>query len=148
MTALEVDHWVAVKRVLCYVKGTFDYGLLYSRSHNSRLLEAGSVDKKTSTSGSVFSLGFGAITWTRKKQYVVSLSSTEVENHIAVRATCEEVLKLAKNPVLHERTKHVDVHCHYICHFVEDGAIHLQYAPIVVQIADILTKPLGLDKFV
>ena len=60
----------------------------------------------------------------------------------------EGVIKLAWNPVFHERTKHVDVHCHYIRQLVEDKTIDLQYVPTTNQTADILTKPLGHDKFV
>ena len=83
MTAPKVDHWMAAKRVLRYVKSTSDYGLLYSRSSNPKLSGfidsnwAGSVDDKKSTFGYVFSLGFGAVTWTSKKQQAISLSSIE-----------------------------------------------------------------------
>ena len=88
----------------------------------------------------MFSLGSGAITWTSKKQQAVSLSSTEAEYRGTVKAGCEVVwlrrmlgdmqmsptgpttlfvdnkgvIKLARNPVFHEQTKHVDLHCHYI----------------------------------
>jgi hypothetical protein len=58
------------------------------------------------------------------------------------------VIKLAKNPIFHERTKHVDVHCHFIRQLVEDGSIKLQYCPTEDQTADILTKSLGLEKYV
>ena len=60
----------------------------------------------------------------------------------------EGIIKLAQNPVFHERTKHVDVHCHYIRQLVEDGTIDLQYVPTTDQTANILTKPLGPDKCV
>lgn len=135
---------------------------------------AGSVDDRKSTAGYVFSLGSGAITWASKKQQAVALSSTEAEYRGAVKASCEAVwlrrmladmhvsqagptplfcdnqgvLKLAKNPVFHERTKHVETHCHYIRQLVEDGSIQLLYVPTTEQPADIFTKPLGPDKFV
>eukprot|EP00253_Pinus_taeda_P027513 PITA_27513 len=144
MSAPKADHWIAAKRVLQYVPGY------------------------------VFSLGSDVVTWTSKKQQVVALSSTEAEYRGAVKASCEavwlrrmladmhasqtgptslfcdnqRVLKLAKNPVFHERTKHVETHCHYIRQLVEVGSVQLRYVPTTEQPADIFTKPLGLDKFV
>eukprot|EP00253_Pinus_taeda_P027272 PITA_27272 len=52
---------------------------------------AGSVDDHKSTAGYVFSLGFGAVIWTSKKQQAVALSSTEAEYRGAVKASCEAV---------------------------------------------------------
>lgn len=176
MTAPRADHWVAAKRVLRYVKGTSDYGLLYTRSDDPRLSGftdsdwAGSVDDRKSTSGYVFSLGSCAITWTSKKQQAVALSLTEAEYRGACEAVWlrrmlgdmqisqagptplfsdnQGVLKLAKNPVFHERTKHIELHCHYIRQLVEDGSIQLLYVPTSEQSTDIFTKPLSPDKFV
>jgi hypothetical protein len=85
MTTPKVEHWTTTKRVLRYVKGTLDFGILYNRSKDPRLCGytdsdwVGSIDDRKSTSGYVFSLGTGAVTWTSKKQHVVSLSSTEAE---------------------------------------------------------------------
>eukprot|EP00253_Pinus_taeda_P002168 PITA_02168 len=135
---------------------------------------AGSVDDRKSTAGYVFSLGSCAVTWTSKKQHAVALSSTEAKYRGAVKAPCEAVwlrcmlvdmhvsqtgptplfchnqgvLKLAKNPVFHERTKHVENHCHYIRQLVEDGSVQLRYVPTTEQPTNIFTKPLGPDKFV
>eukprot|EP00253_Pinus_taeda_P001803 PITA_01803 len=180
MSAPKADHWIAAKRVLRYVHGTSNYGLLYTRSFDPILSGytdsdwAGSIDDRKSTAGYVFSLGSGAVTWTSKKQQVVALSSIEAEYRGAVKTACEAVwlrcmledmhvsqtnptslfcdnqgvLKLAKNPVFHERTKHVETHCHYIRQLVEDGSVHLRYVPTTEQPADIFTKPLGPNKFV
>eukprot|EP00253_Pinus_taeda_P034657 PITA_34657 len=135
---------------------------------------ASSVDNHKSTARYVFSLGSSVVTWTSKKQQVVVLSSIEAEHRGAVKASYEAVwlqhmladmhvsqgsptplfydnqgvLKLAKNPVFHERTKHVETHCHYIRQLVEDGSIQLLYVPTTEQPTSIFTKPLGLDKFV
>ena len=74
MSAPKANHWIAAKRVLRYVRGTLDYGLLYTRSSDPTLSGyidsdwAGSVDDRKSTTGYVFSLGSGAITWASKKQ--------------------------------------------------------------------------------
>eukprot|EP00253_Pinus_taeda_P026050 PITA_26050 len=135
---------------------------------------AGSIDDRKSTVGYVFSLGSGAVTWTSKKQQAVALSSIEAEYRGAVKASCEVVwlrrmladmhvsqtgptplfcdnqgvLKLAKNLVFHERTKHVETDCHYIRQLVEDGSVQLRYVPTTEQPTNIFTKPLGPDKFV
>eukprot|EP00253_Pinus_taeda_P009790 PITA_09790 len=135
MSAPKADHWIATKRVSDPILGgytDFDW--------------AGSVDDRKSTARYVFSLGSGAVTWTSKKHQAVALSSSEAEYRGAVKASCEAVwlrrmladmhvsqtgptslfcdnqgvLKLAKNPVFHERTKHVETHCHYIRQLVED----------------------------
>jgi hypothetical protein len=58
------------------------------------------------------------------------------------------VIKLAKNPMFQELTKHVDVHCHFIKQVEEDGSITLQYCPTEDQTANILTKSLGPEKYV
>eukprot|EP00253_Pinus_taeda_P027623 PITA_27623 len=179
MSTPKADHWIAAKRVLRYVRGTSNYGLLYTRTSDPILSGytdsdwAGSVDDRKSTAGYVFSLGSGVVTWTSKKQQVVALSSTEVEYRGAVKASCEAVwlrrmladmhasqtgptslfcdnqgvLKFAKNPVFHERTKHVETHCHYIRQLVEDGSVQLRYVPTTKQPADIFTKPLRPAKF-
>ena len=85
MSAPKIDHWIAAKRVLRYVRGTSDYGLLYTRSSDPILSGytdsdwVDSVDDRKSIVGYVFSLGSGAVTWTSKKQQAVALSSTEAE---------------------------------------------------------------------
>jgi hypothetical protein len=83
--------------VMRYVKGTLDFGILYSRSKYPRLCGytdsdwAGSIDDKKSISRYVFSLGMGAVTWTSKKKHEVALSSTEAEYRGALKGACEAV---------------------------------------------------------
>lgn len=180
MTAPKEKHWVATKRVLRYVKGTLDFGILYSKSKDPRLVGftnldwAGFFDDKKSTSGYVFNLGTGVVTWTNKKQQAIALSSIEAKYQGTSKATCEAIwlrrmlldmqmsqarpsplfcnnqgmLKLAKNPNFHERTKHVKLHCHFIKQHVEDGSVMLQYCPIEDQPIGILTKSSSPNKFV
>ena len=54
-------------------------------------------------------------------------------------------IQLAKNPVFHARTKHIEVHYHFVRERVLSGEVELQYVPTDRQTADIFTKPLGLD---
>jgi hypothetical protein len=54
--------------------------------------------------------------------------------------------QLAKNPVFHARTKHIEVHYHFVWERVLSGEVELQHVSTDRQIADIFTKPLGLDK--
>eukprot|EP00253_Pinus_taeda_P021899 PITA_21899 len=146
MSAPKADHWIAAKRVLRYVRDTSDYGLLYTRNSDPILSAytdsdwAGSIDDRKSTVGYVFSLGSGVVTWTNMHASQRGPTSLFCDN--------QGVLKLAKNLVFHERTKHVETHCHYIRQLVEDGSIQLRYVPTTEQPTDIFTKPLGPDKFV
>ena len=76
-------HWQAAKIILRYVKGTKRFGILYTASECSDLVGytdsdwAGSVDDRNSTSGYVFHMGSGAISWASKKQPIVALSTAE-----------------------------------------------------------------------
>eukprot|EP00253_Pinus_taeda_P002279 PITA_02279 len=90
-------HWQATKRILRYVKGTKRFGILYTSSKSSDLVGytdsdwAGSVDDRKSTSGYVFHMGSGAISWASKKQSIVALSTTEAEYVAATAAACQVV---------------------------------------------------------
>ena len=54
---------------------------------------------------------------------------------------------IAKNPVEHSRTKHIDVRYHYIQEAINEKIIELKYYPTCPMIADILTKPLPKGRF-
>jgi len=56
-------------------------------------------------------------------------------------------IQLASNPVYHARTKHIEVHYHFVREKVLDGQIDLVYVKTNEQVADIFTKALGKDKF-
>ena len=56
-------------------------------------------------------------------------------------------IKLAKNPVFHARTKHIEVHYHFVREKVLEGKIDLVYIPTHQQVADIFTKALPRDSF-
>jgi hypothetical protein len=86
MESPKFEHLAAVKRVLQYIAGTPDYGLLYPRGSGGglRILGysdsdmAGDISNCKSMSGVVFFLGDGAASWSSQKQKVVALSSYSV----------------------------------------------------------------------
>ncbi|KAK2974046.1 hypothetical protein RJ640_006238 [Escallonia rubra] len=88
-------HLEAARRILRYVKGTLDYGLLYKRCDNFVLSGftdadwAGDTNDRHSTSGYCFNTGSAAVSWCSKKQNIVVLSSTEAKYVAATMATQE-----------------------------------------------------------
>lgn len=134
---------------------------------------AGDAVDGRSTSGYCFSLGSAAVSWCSKKQSTVALSSTEAEYMAATMAAqecvwlkclmedifskvdyvvqicCdnESAIKLASNPVFHGRTKHVEVHHHFVREKVLNQEIELQGISTCNQVADIFTKALAKAKF-
>ncbi|WVZ50018.1 hypothetical protein U9M48_001317 [Paspalum notatum var. saurae] len=129
----------------------------------------GDIDGRRSTSGMLFFLGGCAIAWQSMKQRIVALSTCEAE-YVAVAAACcqavwlrrllrevtgegprapvlrvdnNSAIELAKNPVLHDRSKHIDIRFHYIRECVAGGQVVLGHVHTAQQLADLLTKPLG-----
>jgi hypothetical protein len=95
------EHWTTIKRVFRYLRGTTNYGLCYQgRLGLDRVVEihgfvdvdwVGDMDRRRSTSGYMFNLFGGAISWMSKRQAVVALSTTEVEYMAATHASKEEI---------------------------------------------------------
>ena len=109
----------------------------------------------------------------RKRQPTVALSSTEAEYRSAAMAAQESTwlkqlmedlhqptkyqvrifydnlssIRLAENPIFHARTKHIEVHYHYIREKVIEGEIIIVSTKTEEQTADILTKSLNKAKF-
>jgi hypothetical protein len=134
---------------------------------------AGSISDRKSTSGCYFSLGSSMILWQSRKQSNVALSTTKAEYIAMCSASCEAIwrlklltglfdlemeattilcdnqryIKMTKNPIFHDRSKHIEIRYHYIRDMVQRGAIKLQYVSTDEQVADVLTKPLSRVKF-
>ncbi|GAV87485.1 hypothetical protein CFOL_v3_30911 [Cephalotus follicularis] len=113
-------------------------------------------------------LGGNLVSWKSKKQSVVSLSSAETEYRVMANVTGElqwihmllteigfsvtrpstlhcdnkSTMHIASNSVFHERTKHIEVDCHFVCEKVNCGELKLVHTRSEEQLADIFTKPL------
>ncbi|VVA20032.1 PREDICTED: Retrovirus-related Pol poly from transposon [Prunus dulcis] len=124
------------------------------------------VERAKSILGYAFHIGSGAISWSSKKQQVVALLSTKPKYNAAPNCATQavwlrqllgvlhheqkspttiycdnnSVIALAKNPIFHGMTKHIHVKFHYICDFLNDKVVEVQYCPIGEQIAHIFTK--------
>ena len=59
----------------------------------------------------------------------------------------QSCIKMTKNPVFHDRSKHIKIRYHYIRDMVQRVALKLQYVSMDEQVADVLTKPLSRVKF-
>ncbi|XP_040863463.1 secreted RxLR effector protein 161-like [Glycine max] len=87
-------HLAAVKRIFRYLRGIIDFGIIYRRGNEATLIAyldsdyAGDVNDRRSTLGYVFVLGSGAVSWSSKKQPVVTLSTTEAEFIAAASYAC------------------------------------------------------------
>ncbi|KAL5731634.1 hypothetical protein ACHQM5_004343 [Ranunculus cassubicifolius] len=134
---------------------------------------AGSVDDMKSTSGHAFTIGSGIFSWGSKKQDTVTQSSAEAEYVAAASAASQatwlrRILKdmgerqigatkllcdnksaiaMAKNPVFHNRTRHIAIKHHFLREKSEAGKIELVYCNTDEQVADIFTKALPRPKF-
>lgn len=123
---------------------------------------AGSVHDRRSTSGYCITLGGNMVIWKSNKQTVVARSSAEAEYRALAKAATELIwmkqllgeigfpisgsmnlrcdnqaaIHIASNPVFYERTKHIEIDCHYIKDTVKDNIICLRHISAKVQVAD------------
>ncbi|XP_021769500.1 uncharacterized protein LOC110733722 [Chenopodium quinoa] len=130
------------------------------------------LSRRSLTGGFVF-LGLSPVSWKTKKQPTVAMSSAEAEyrsmsacsrelkwlrrllRDLGVRhdsgmhlyCDSQSALYIAKNPVFHERTKHIEADCHFVRDAIKEGLIKPSYVPTTLQLADIFTKALGKVKF-
>ena len=134
----------------------------------------GDMDTHRSTTGYLFKVFGGAVAWKSRRQPTVALSTTEAEYMASADASRQAIwirlfldnlglglgdkplqiyndnagtVSLAKNPVHHERTKHIALRHHFIREKVEDGTVSLHHIATENNLADLLTKYLPRETF-
>ncbi|KAI3680869.1 hypothetical protein L6452_35646 [Arctium lappa] len=129
------------------------------------------LDRKSTTGGCQL-LGEKLVSWTSKKQNSVSTSTAEAE-YVAAGSCCSQILwmrnqlldydlqlskipiycdstsaiAIANNPVLHSKTKHIEIRYHFIRDHVMNGDIELHFIPTDFQLVNIFTKPIDETRF-
>ena len=167
-----MSHWNAAKGVLRYLAATPKLGITYSKDRFIAEVQgwcdadfAGDRDTRKSTSGYVFTISGGAVSWSSKRQSTVSVSTTEAEYKAAFAAGKEAVwlrkladdfcmpagpmhikcdstgaLALLHNDVVSDRSKHFDVQVKWVRERVSLGELGFSYIPTADMAADMLTK--------
>lgn len=170
------SHWNAVKRIMRYLKATIDTKLTFTKKNNNTLFGysdadwAGDISDRKSTTGYVFCLSNGPISWSSKKQPTIALSTTEAE-YMAMSSAVQEALwltgllselyivnypitifgdnkgaiDLSRNAKYQARTKHIDVRHHFVRDYVQKNVIKIDQVSTKEMVADMLTKSLPYD---
>lgn len=169
--------YTAAKRILRYLKGSVNYRITYTGSNDRHPQLIGYCDadwaqdrdcKRKSTSGYVFVMCGGAISWQSKKQSTIALSSTEAEL-MAITSSTKELLwfrhhldglgfgnaqptkllvdsqcalDIANNSKISDRSKHIEMQHFFTRDHIEANAVKVQHISSDSQAADTLTKPL------
>ena len=133
---------------------------------------AGDLDKRRSQTGYVFMLSRNAISWKATLQSTIALSTAEAEYMAAAEAVKEAIwlrslvdnlglkqditvvycdsqsaIHLSKNQMYHERTKHIDVHYHFLREIISQDNIIVRKIGTSDNAAHMLTKPIPISKF-
>ncbi|CAL9007544.1 unnamed protein product [Prunus brigantina] len=117
-------HMGTAKRVLRYVQGTTDYGIVYEKGKEARLIGycdsdwAGSEDDMKSTSGYAFNLG--SAIWLR---FVLSDFGEEQVGATTILCDNTSAIAITKNPVHHHKTRHINRRFHFIRDALQNGEI-------------------------
>ncbi|GJV53723.1 zinc finger, CCHC-type containing protein [Tanacetum coccineum] len=171
-------HWQALGRVFQYLKGTMDYGLTYSGYPSviegySDASWINNMEDHSSTSGWVFLLGGGAISWASKKQTCITSSTMESEfvalaaagneaewlrnliyeiplwpkpiSTISIRCDSAATLAKAYSQVYNGKSRHLGVRHSMIRELIMNGVISVEFVKTQLNLADHLTKGLARD---
>ncbi|MCO5568640.1 hypothetical protein L7F22_022339 [Adiantum nelumboides] len=181
MKAPSLQHIQHLKRLMRYLQHTKDYGICFYATHPlptpflfgySDADWGGDQETLQSTSGFVYLLARGSISWQSKKQDRVTLSSTEAEyvamtlalkegiwlKHLLMETTlfanqplrllCDNMsaIMLARNLKHSEKTKHIAMKLQFIRELIQEGTIELTHVRSDQQLADFLTKSIPKAK--
>ena len=165
-------HWEAVKRIFRYLSGTRSYELTYGAERFDLVgytdADGATQDHRRAISGYAFLIDGGAISWSSRKQELVTLSTAESEYVAAMHAAKEAVwlrrlihellpplarptvlfcdnqsaLKIVEDDNYRARTKHINIRYHFVRHAAQTGVLNLTYCPSDDMAADIFTKAL------
>ncbi len=170
------QHWQATMALLKYISGTRELGIMYGSKAEDLVGYcdadyAGDVDTRRSTTGYVFCMHGGAVSWSARLQPTVAQSTCEAE-YIAAASAVKEALwlrklakdlsleckalkiygdnqgaiKLLKHPIASARSKHIDIMHHFVRERVARGEVHFEYCSTERMVADIFTKALPVAK--
>ena len=167
------NHWAGVKRLLRYVIGTHDFGILFDDTQSTEIRgfsdanRAGCKTTRKSTSGTVFLIAGGAVSWRSKKQTCVATSTCEAEYIAPCDATKEAIwlsrlvadqivdicvdndgaIVSAENASVNTRNKHIDINRHFVRDSVQSNLVSWVRISTENQLADPWTKPLDQVSF-
>ncbi|XRB23781.1 RNA-dependent DNA polymerase [Pseudoscourfieldia marina] len=144
------------KHVLRYLSGTINRGIKYNTNSNVPLKLIGYCDaswgdnheNRRSTSGYIFFLNGGPISWASYLQTTVALSTVESEVMALTEAIKEAIYipeALVDHPTSHRRTKHIEIRREFIKFHIGHETVKIERVSTKDQLADIMTKPLRQD---
>jgi hypothetical protein len=179
LNCFDETHFAQALKVLHYVAQTQDLGITYSRDstvqpHGYSDSDWGTdIETRKSTTGYVFIMSGGAVSWKSKLQPTVALSSADAE-YMALSASAQEshylrmlcsdlhipcevptvmladnqsAIVMANNPTMTAANKHINIRHHFIRDHIKNGDITLKYVSTLDNAADLLTKALPFDSF-
>ncbi|GJZ71715.1 retrovirus-related pol polyprotein from transposon TNT 1-94 [Tanacetum coccineum] len=147
------SHLIDVKRILKYLNGTPNLGLYYPKGSGFDLkgysysdYDGCNMDRKSTSAEVEYIVAAGccaSILWMKSQ-----LNDYDI-HYKMVPIFCDNTsaIAISNNPILHSRTKHIDLRYHFIRDRILKGDIELHFIPTEYQLVDIFTKPLDEPTF-
>ncbi|GJS15333.1 hypothetical protein Tco_0409805 [Tanacetum coccineum] len=142
------SHLIAVKRIFRYLKGTPSLGLWYPKclgfdlkGYSDSDYAGCNMDKKSTSAEAEYVAAAECcanILWIKSQLTDYDI----IYEKVPIFCDNTSAIAISNNPVLHSRTKHIDIRYHFIGDHILKGYIELHFIPIQYQLDDIFTKPL------